>query len=197
MRCIGPATHSRLDLSDHLLGYPLTLPLPSRPTHSPPSLPPSTPPASLQEEMALAGYRTLCIAERELSAEQYSAWHEQYKAASVALVDREMALARVSERIEVDMTLLGATAVEDKLQVRREGGAALCHGEGVGGHDFVGGQVAGEESPALGTPPYPLPCVPPRYPRCPLWCAGVPWVHPPHPPLGLAWCTGGLTPSPP
>ena len=92
---------------------------PSPPPHSIPTLPAS--PSFLQEEMALAGYRTLCIAERELSTEQYNAWHEQYKAACVALVDREMALARVSERIEVDMTLLGATAVEDKLQVRRRG----------------------------------------------------------------------------
>ena len=70
-----------------------------------------------QEEMAVAGYRTLCTAERELSSAEFGAWYEQYKAASVALVDREQQLARVSERVEKDMDLVGATAVEDKLQV--------------------------------------------------------------------------------
>ena len=85
-----------------------------------PQPPPSTSPLphTPQEEMAVAGYRTLCISERELSAKEYQAWSEQYKAASVALTDREAQLARVSERIEVEMDLLGATAVEDKLQVR-------------------------------------------------------------------------------
>ena len=95
--------------------------------------------------MALAGYRTLCIAERELSTEQYNAWHEQYKAASVALVDREMALARVSERIEMDMTLLGATAVEDKLQVRREGGGRASE-QHRSGHDISAGHSGGRQA---------------------------------------------------
>jgi len=68
------------------------------------------------EEMSVAGYRTLCIAERELTEQQYQQWAEQYKAASTALENREEQVARVSERIEVELELLGATAVEDKLQ---------------------------------------------------------------------------------
>lgn len=68
------------------------------------------------EEMAGAGYRTLCIAEKVLTEEQYAKWAESYQAACVALTDREAKVAAASEAIERDMELLGATAVEDKLQ---------------------------------------------------------------------------------
>ncbi|EFJ44459.1 hypothetical protein VOLCADRAFT_95397 [Volvox carteri f. nagariensis] len=68
------------------------------------------------EEMALAGYRTLCVAEKEITEAAYSKWATQYDAACVALTDREHKVALASEAIEKDMELLGATAVEDKLQ---------------------------------------------------------------------------------
>ncbi|KAG2485813.1 hypothetical protein HYH03_015523 [Edaphochlamys debaryana] len=68
------------------------------------------------EEMAQAGYRTLCIAEKEISEPAYAKWAETYKAACVATQDREGKVAAASEAIEKDMDLLGATAVEDKLQ---------------------------------------------------------------------------------
>ncbi len=40
-----------------------------------------------------------------------------YHVASVALEDREAKIAAAAEKIEADLELLGATAVEDKLQV--------------------------------------------------------------------------------
>ena len=43
-------------------------------------------------------------------------WFEAYKKASTALEDREDRLAAVYEEIERDLILLGATAIEDKLQ---------------------------------------------------------------------------------
>lgn len=67
--------------------------------------------------MAQAGYRTLCIAEKEIPEQAFAAWWSQYQAACVALDNREAKVAAASERIETDMELLGATAVEDKLQV--------------------------------------------------------------------------------
>jgi hypothetical protein len=42
-------------------------------------------PSITQEEMAQAGYRTLCVAEKVLPAAAYEKWAEQYRAASVAL----------------------------------------------------------------------------------------------------------------
>ena len=44
-------------------------------------------------------------------------WEAAYTKAKVALDDREDRLCAVYEEIEKDMILLGATAIEDKLQV--------------------------------------------------------------------------------
>jgi hypothetical protein len=40
------------------------------------------------------------------------------QAASTALSGREEAVAELAERLEVDLELLGASAVDDKLQAR-------------------------------------------------------------------------------
>ncbi|KAJ9515561.1 hypothetical protein QJQ45_021674, partial [Haematococcus lacustris] len=71
---------------------------------------------SLTEEMAKAGYRTLCIAEKVLEEPAWATWSAQYHAASVALEGREAKIAAAGERIEQDLDLVGASAVEDKLQ---------------------------------------------------------------------------------
>ncbi|KAF5838678.1 hypothetical protein DUNSADRAFT_2442 [Dunaliella salina] len=68
------------------------------------------------EEMSQAGLRTLCVAEKEISEDDFASWMEQWHAASVAMEDREEKIATASDAIEKDMELLGATAVEDKLQ---------------------------------------------------------------------------------
>lgn len=69
------------------------------------------------EEYATEGLRTLCLAMRELSQEQYLAWNEKYEAASTVINNRQSALDAVAEEIEKDLIFLGATAIEDKLQV--------------------------------------------------------------------------------
>ena len=43
-------------------------------------------------------------------------WSSSYHAATVALQGREEAVAAQAEAIETNLTLLGATAVEDRLQ---------------------------------------------------------------------------------
>jgi phospholipid-translocating P-type ATPase (flippase) len=48
---------------------------------------------------------------------QAKSWLAVYTEASVALVEREEKLMGVAELIEKDLTLIGATAIEDKLQV--------------------------------------------------------------------------------
>ncbi|EEY15679.1 phospholipid-transporting ATPase [Verticillium alfalfae VaMs.102] len=68
------------------------------------------------EMFAREGLRTLCIAQRELSEGQYSAWLEEHNAAAAALDDREEKLEAVADRLEQDLTLLGGTAIEDRLQ---------------------------------------------------------------------------------
>ena len=51
-----------------------------------------------------------------MSAEEYEAWEVTFQAAKTAMVDREGALYAAAELIEKDLLLLGATAIEDKLQ---------------------------------------------------------------------------------
>eukprot|EP00850_Spirogloea_muscicola_P023558 SM000367S13680 [mRNA] locus=s367:22140:28006:+ [translate_table: standard] len=64
-----------------------------------------------------AGLRTLAIAFAPLTDEQYAVWNKDFLAAKTSLgADREAQLDATSERIEQGLYLVGATAVEDKLQ---------------------------------------------------------------------------------
>ena len=47
---------------------------------------------------------------------EYDEWSVRYNEATIALEDREEKIAAVSEEIERDLRLLGATAIEDRLQ---------------------------------------------------------------------------------
>ncbi|CAG8786310.1 6372_t:CDS:10, partial [Gigaspora margarita] len=68
------------------------------------------------EEYATEGLRTLCIAMREVSEEEYRVWSTVYEKASTTLVNRSEELDKAAEMIEKNLFLLGATAIEDKLQ---------------------------------------------------------------------------------
>ncbi|CCO26376.1 phospholipid-translocating ATPase [Rhizoctonia solani AG-1 IB] len=65
---------------------------------------------------ASEGLRTLCLAYKTISPEEYEAWNTRYQEAQVALESREEKIEAVSDQIERDLRLLGATAIEDKLQ---------------------------------------------------------------------------------
>uniref|UniRef100_A0A8C2G0W7 Phospholipid-transporting ATPase n=1 Tax=Cyprinus carpio TaxID=7962 RepID=A0A8C2G0W7_CYPCA len=62
------------------------------------------------------GLRTLAVAYRDLSEEQWEEWSEHFRGADKATDCRDDRLAAAYEEIEQDMMLLGATAIEDKLQ---------------------------------------------------------------------------------
>ena len=68
------------------------------------------------EMFAREGLRTLCIAQKELNEEEYRLWNKEHDLAAAAIVDREDKLETVSDAIERDLTLLGGTAIEDRLQ---------------------------------------------------------------------------------
>lgn len=68
------------------------------------------------DEFANAGYRTLCFAYAEIDEFLYADWNEEFIKASNALVNRDAAIDEVAKLIEINLILLGATAVEDKLQ---------------------------------------------------------------------------------
>lgn len=68
-------------------------------------------------EYADAGLRTLILAYRELDEEEYKEFNEKFTEAKNSVgADRETLIDEISEKIERDLILLGATAVEDKLQ---------------------------------------------------------------------------------
>uniref|UniRef100_A0A452RGK4 Phospholipid-transporting ATPase n=1 Tax=Ursus americanus TaxID=9643 RepID=A0A452RGK4_URSAM len=66
-------------------------------------------------EYAGEGLRTLVLAYKDLDEEYYGEWAQRRLQASLAQDSREDRLASVYEEVESDM-LLGATAIEDKLQ---------------------------------------------------------------------------------
>ncbi|ORY67355.1 P-type ATPase-like protein [Pseudomassariella vexata] len=68
------------------------------------------------EMFAREGLRTLCIAERVLSEQEYLEWRKEHDKAATALQDREEKMEEVADKIERDFTLLGGTAIEDRLQ---------------------------------------------------------------------------------
>jgi phospholipid-translocating ATPase len=68
------------------------------------------------EMFAREGLRTLCIAQREISQEEYEEWNKDYDIAANAVVGREDKLEEVSDRIENQLWLVGGTAIEDRLQ---------------------------------------------------------------------------------
>lgn len=85
------------------------------------------------DDFANAGLRTLTLAYKVIPGtyiffiplvyssllhleDEYESWSERYHEASTALEDRSKKVDEVSDEIERDLRLLGATAIEDRLQ---------------------------------------------------------------------------------
>ncbi|KAM6316777.1 phospholipid-transporting ATPase VA [Aegotheles albertisi] len=65
---------------------------------------------------AVDGLRTLCIAKRVLSKEEYACWLKSHLEAESSIENREELLFQSALRIEKNLHLLGATGIEDRLQ---------------------------------------------------------------------------------
>ena len=69
------------------------------------------------EEFAKEGFRTLVLAYRIISQGEYDEWNENhYTKAATSIQNRERKIAEAAELIEKNLIILGATAIEDKLQ---------------------------------------------------------------------------------
>ncbi|ETV68425.1 hypothetical protein H257_15588 [Aphanomyces astaci] len=66
---------------------------------------------------ASEGLRTLVLAKRDMTKADYEAWNKVYQAAATSLTNRANLLDAAAEALEVNMDIVGATAIEDKLQV--------------------------------------------------------------------------------
>ncbi|XP_031433354.1 phospholipid-transporting ATPase ID [Clupea harengus] len=67
-------------------------------------------------EYAGEGLRTLALAYKDLDEDYFDSWRKRHHEASTAMEDRDEKLDAIYEEIEKDLQLLGASAVEDKLQ---------------------------------------------------------------------------------
>lgn len=67
-------------------------------------------------DFAVEGLRTLCLAYADLDEGWFQEWHRRYREASSQIANREEAIERITDEIERNLTLIGATAIEDKLQ---------------------------------------------------------------------------------
>lgn len=68
------------------------------------------------EQYASEGLRTLCIAYRDIPEDEYQEWNKIYEKAATTINNRSELLDQAAELIEKNLILLGATAIEDKLQ---------------------------------------------------------------------------------
>ncbi|RVE42848.1 hypothetical protein evm_012497, partial [Chilo suppressalis] len=68
------------------------------------------------ERFAGEGLRTLVFAQSDVSESLYQEWCNTYHKASIAIQDREQKIEEAALLIENNLRLLGATAIEDKLQ---------------------------------------------------------------------------------
>ncbi|XP_022144115.1 phospholipid-transporting ATPase 1-like isoform X2 [Momordica charantia] len=67
-------------------------------------------------EYSLEGLRTLVVAARDLTDSEFELWQSRYEDASTSLTERAVKLRQTAALIETNLKLLGATAIEDKLQ---------------------------------------------------------------------------------
>ncbi|XP_034161698.2 probable phospholipid-transporting ATPase IA isoform X3 [Pangasianodon hypophthalmus] len=70
------------------------------------------------EQFATEGLRTLCFAVADISESFYQHWQEVHHRACTSLQNRALKMEESYELIEKNLQLLGATAIEDKLQDR-------------------------------------------------------------------------------
>lgn len=62
------------------------------------------------------GLRTLLICRKEMSESAYKRWQRTYETATAAIKDRDARVEAAVAEMERDLELLGATAIEDRLQ---------------------------------------------------------------------------------
>lgn len=68
------------------------------------------------DDFATEGLRTLLFAHKYLDEEEYQSWSKLYQDATTSLVQRQERIEAAGEMVEQGFDLLGASAIEDKLQ---------------------------------------------------------------------------------
>jgi magnesium-transporting ATPase (P-type) len=66
------------------------------------------------EKFAEEGLRTLIFAKGEIDEKEYNKWSDKYKQAKESLINRDLNIEKIGGLIEKNLTLVGASALEDK-----------------------------------------------------------------------------------
>ncbi|KAF7313954.1 P-type phospholipid transporter [Mycena chlorophos] len=83
------------------------------------------------ESFANSGLRTLCVGMKVLSQDEYTRWSRSYDEAANRIEGRDEAIEAACDQIERGFTILGATALEDKLQEGVPAAIDLLHRAGI------------------------------------------------------------------
>ena len=67
-------------------------------------------------QMSSHGLRTMMLATKVIPDDEYEAWDDRYQDAAATIENREELMSDAMEEIEQNLTLVGATGIEDKLQ---------------------------------------------------------------------------------
>jgi phospholipid-translocating ATPase len=70
------------------------------------------------DAFAESGLRTLVLGYKRLTEGEYRAWKVKYDEANASMVERQAKKEACYDLLENNFTLIGATAIEDRLQVR-------------------------------------------------------------------------------
>ncbi|KAG2034818.1 hypothetical protein BDR03DRAFT_1093565 [Suillus americanus] len=80
---------------------------------------------------ANGGLRTLCIGYRVLEEDEFLRWLRTYEAAQTAIDNRDEAIENAAAEVEHSLQILGATALEDKLQEGVPEAIEMLHRAGI------------------------------------------------------------------
>ena len=69
----------------------------------------------LVENYAREGLRTLLLAQKKITLNEYIQWNQLFETAMQSVNNREEEVALVNDKMESNLELVGATAIEDKL----------------------------------------------------------------------------------
>jgi phospholipid-translocating ATPase len=140
-------------------------------------------------EFAACGLRTLMVGARTISPAEYSAWLPALQRANVETEGRDAARAAVYATLERGLTLLGCTAIEDRLQEGVPAAMSALRDAGVRIWMLTGdkGETAQQIATAAGLIPPPPPS------PSPALASPLPWLPSPAAAAGAAYAVSVAT----
>lgn len=68
------------------------------------------------DQYAVEGLRTLVLSQRKIDASELKTWSTRYEAARNLIEGKKDKMEELQEELETNLTVIGATAIEDRLQ---------------------------------------------------------------------------------